>query len=228
MHCAATILLAAAAWPLWLGWRATTRTTLRSTLTWTVASWAVWLVAFATREDLAVYIASSLSGCAGVAVLGARRPGVGAWNFVVAGLFTVFLLPVAQAWGSLRIETAQVIFLGVVLAVPMLNYLPTRLAPAALAFGLGCASELVRLSALFPAFGVTPRTCAWPPRRGSGWRHGVAVRGRRDSISSGFDFGTATASFGDSARGSKSTRPPPTRAGRFDSCGMGLKERATG
>ena len=42
------------------------------------------------------YTALSLTGCAGVAVLGARRPGVGPWNFVLLGLLAVMLLPLAE------------------------------------------------------------------------------------------------------------------------------------
>jgi hypothetical protein len=146
MPMVALTLLTCAAWPLWIAWRATAATTLRHGVAWAVAAWAAWILAVSTNSDLAAYVAISLSGCAGVAVLGARRPGVGAWNFVVAGLFAVLLLPVAQGLGTPRVETAQLIFLGATLAVPVLNYLPTRLGPAVLLCGLGCAAELARLS----------------------------------------------------------------------------------
>ena len=147
------ILLLGAAWPLWNAWHATAATTLRHALVWAAAAWAAWLLALATRADVATYLALSLSGCAGVAILGARRPGVGAWNFVVAGLLAVFLLPVAQGWGTPRVETAQQIFLGATLAIPVLNYLPTRLGLAGSLCGLGCAAELARLSGLHIAAG---------------------------------------------------------------------------
>jgi hypothetical protein len=146
MRGAALISLLGASWPLWIAWRATAATTLRHSLTWSAAAWTAWLLACATESNLATYLALSLSACAGIAVLGARRPGVGAWNFVVAGLLAVFLLPVAQGFGAPRIETVQLIFLGATLAVPVLNYLPTRLGPALLLTGLGCAAELARLS----------------------------------------------------------------------------------
>jgi hypothetical protein len=146
MQTAAVILLLGAAWPLWLAWRATAATTLRSSLAWAVAAWAAWLTALATGSALASYLALSLSGCAGVAVLGARRPGVGAWNFVVAGLLAVFLLPVAQGWGTPRVETAHTIFLGATLVVPVFNYLPTRLGPAVLLCGLGWEVELAAVT----------------------------------------------------------------------------------
>jgi hypothetical protein len=145
---AALIILLGAAWPMAIAWRATAATTLRSSLVWAGAAWAAWLAALATGVDLAAYTALSLSGCAGVAVLGARRPGVGAWNLVVAGLLAVFLLPVAQGWGTPRVETIHVVFLGATIAIPVLNYLPTRLAPAFLLCGVGCATELTRIAAM--------------------------------------------------------------------------------
>src|SRR5581483_6960992 len=87
------------------------------------------------------YIALSLTGCAAVAVLGARRPGVAAWNFVVLALLAVNLLPLVD--GVLRGQGVQIdafhkTCVAVAIAVGVLNYLPTRLGPAMalLAFGL--------------------------------------------------------------------------------------------
>jgi hypothetical protein len=82
-----------------------------------------------------------------VAVLGARRPGVGAWNFVVAGLLVVLLRPLWEGLGDFRLRGAHVLFLAVTLAVPLLNYLPTRLALAAVVLACGCAATLWDLSA---------------------------------------------------------------------------------
>ncbi len=149
MQSVSLILLLGAAWPIGIAWRATATTTLRHSLAWAIAAWAAWLLALAAETDLAAYLALCLSSCAGVAVLGARRPGVGAWNFVLAGLLAVLLLPVAQGLGTLRVETAQLIFLGATLIVPVFNYLPTRLSLAMLLCGLGCAVELARLNGVF-------------------------------------------------------------------------------
>jgi hypothetical protein len=80
-----------------------------------------------------------------VAVLGARRPGVGAWNFVVAGLLAVLFLPVAEGFGTPRLNPPHLAFLTLVLVVPVLNYLPTRLGLAAAAVGFACAVVLARL-----------------------------------------------------------------------------------
>ena len=53
---------------------------------WAGGAWAAWVATTWAPGPLATYLALCLSACAGVAVLGARRPGVTAWNFVVAGL----------------------------------------------------------------------------------------------------------------------------------------------
>jgi hypothetical protein len=92
----------------------------------------------ATEALLGRHVALSLTGCAGVAVLGARRPGVGAWNFVVCGLLAVLLLPVVQGVGVAHLATEFRIFLAAVLAIGLSNYLPTRAGPGALLIGIGC------------------------------------------------------------------------------------------
>ena len=79
------ILIAISGWVLLNAWLANRRTTLRHALCWTVAAWAAWAATVAAdaaavpaNPDSLRYVALSLTGCAGVAVLGARRPGVGA------------------------------------------------------------------------------------------------------------------------------------------------------
>src|SRR5262245_12244832 len=92
------------AYPLWRAWRANRRTSLFQAVHWMIAAWLAWggllileaLEGAAPDHPTARYLALGLTGCAGVAVLGARRPGVGAWNFVLAGLLTVILLPLAE------------------------------------------------------------------------------------------------------------------------------------
>jgi hypothetical protein len=137
---------ASAAGPLAAAWWHNRHTALRHALVWAIAAWGAWtltavLEAADGRQLAWRYLALCLTGCAGVAVLGARRPGVGAWNFVVAGLLVVLLRPLWERPGEFRIETPPRIFLAVVLAVPLINYLPTRLAPAALLLAAGCVLE---------------------------------------------------------------------------------------
>lgn len=137
------------AYPLVRAWRANRRTSLLQAVNWAVVAWAAWgwvlwpgAVGQAPR-----YAALCLTGCAAVAVLGARRPGVGAWNFVLVGLLAVMLLPLAENWlrpGALQLGLRAVL-LGGTIAVGVLNYLPTRFAPAAVLVALGAAAELVAL-----------------------------------------------------------------------------------
>jgi hypothetical protein len=76
-------------------------------------------------------------------VLGARRPGAGAWNFVILGLLAVLLLPVAEGFGTLRLNWVYLTFLGATLLVGLVNYLPTARALASLSLGLACAIEIL-------------------------------------------------------------------------------------
>ncbi|HZY85096.1 MAG TPA: hypothetical protein VFE78_09720 [Gemmataceae bacterium] len=144
--------------PLARAWRANRLTALRYAVGWALAAWAAWAGAAAATAarpgadgGLTAYLALCLTGCAGVAVLGARRPGAGAWNFVVAGLLAVLLLPVARGLGVPKPEPWHLAFLGVTLAVGLANYLPTRLSLAVLFVAAGCGVELARLAAVGPA-----------------------------------------------------------------------------
>jgi hypothetical protein len=150
------LLLLSGAYPLGLARRANRRTTLFQAVNWSLVAWAGWVCALLplSEKPAAVtvrYLALGLTGCALMAVLGARRPGVSAWNFVLGGLLAVFLLPVAEsltAGRNLRLDGPRTLFLGLTLAVGILNYLPTRLAPAALLLTLGCAGEIVKVADL--------------------------------------------------------------------------------
>jgi hypothetical protein len=147
------LLWCSAVIPLAWAWWANRHTTLRPALAWAGAGWAAWVACAAAQSGggglsgpLGQYLALCLTCCAGVAVLGARRPGAGAWNFVVVGLLAVLLLPVAQGQGVPRLHAVHLIFLGLTLGVIVLNYLPTRLGLAAALFGAGCALETAQLA----------------------------------------------------------------------------------
>jgi hypothetical protein len=146
------VLLLAGAYPLGRAWWDSRRTTLVQAAGWAVAAWAAWTGAvlldwLRPEKDplLTRYLGLCLTGCAAVAVLGARRPGVGVWNFVVCGLLAVLLLPVALGLGELRLEWPYALLLAGTLAVGVLNYLPTRLGPVALLLAAGCAIELANV-----------------------------------------------------------------------------------
>jgi hypothetical protein len=149
------LLFLGAAYPLWLAWHANRRTTLLQTVHWSAAAWLMWvgMLAFngqggGPQGEVARYLALCVTGCAGVAVFGARRPGVAAWNFVLLGLLAVMLLPVGH-WlvlGGRVTDGVRLLVPAGAIAVTALNYLPTRLAPAALLMGAGCGWELMALA----------------------------------------------------------------------------------
>jgi hypothetical protein len=152
MYLLAGLLLLTGVLPLMQAVRANRHTTLRQPLLWAALGWMVWtavawIAVLRPGQDVRLmhYLALGLTGCAGVAVLGARRPGAGAWNFVVVGLLAVLLLPVLNGLGQPRLEPVHRLFLLVALAVPLLNYLPTRLWPAVVLLGVGCGLEMAGL-----------------------------------------------------------------------------------
>jgi hypothetical protein len=153
----AAVLLLTAALPLGVAWVRNRGTTLRHALLWGWLAWLAWLVVVgggavrpAWGGPLGRYLALCLTGCAGVAVLGARRPGAAAWNLVVLGLLAVLLLPVAEGFGTQRLNPFYLAFLGATLAVALLNYLPTPLAPAVIALAVGCGLEITGLAMELP------------------------------------------------------------------------------
>ncbi len=134
------------AYPLWLVWRNLRATSLRHTVAWLFLAWLGWLAATAMPLlGLPVrpvrYVALCLSACVFVAVLGARRPGMGAWNFVVLGFLAVMSLPlVQQPWQHAvwELESAWAIVLGVIVLFAFVNYLGTPFGMLAL-----CASAIL-------------------------------------------------------------------------------------
>ncbi|MBY0525948.1 MAG: hypothetical protein K2R98_21320 [Gemmataceae bacterium] len=160
-----TLIFLSGLYPLWRAWIAIRPTSLTHALAWGLAAYLACgaaLLACAAGLDSSVtamrFVAVGLIGCAGVAVLGARRPGVGAWNFVVVGLLAVLLLFLAEGvavGGELQLGVVRTVFLALTLAVGVLNYLPTRLTFAALLLGVGCGLELTMLA--------TVKARSWQP-----------------------------------------------------------------
>jgi hypothetical protein len=123
-------------------------TALAFALIWAALAWVGWIWNVAAGELTARYLSLCLTACAGIAVLGARRPGVIAWNVVVGGLLAVLLVPLGQdfvAGTSWLTDAVWKTFLGIVLGAGTLNYLPTRLWPASLALLAACLLELAKL-----------------------------------------------------------------------------------
>jgi hypothetical protein len=149
------VLLTAGLYPLAVAWRANRATSLGHAVGWAGAAWLAWGWALLGGDadrlglDPARFVALALTGGAGIAVLGARRPHVFAWNFVVIGLLAVMLLPLIESLfiGTDPVDPLRVTFLSATLAVGLLNYLPTRAAPAVLLLALGEAGEVASLFA---------------------------------------------------------------------------------
>lgn len=149
-------LFLAGIYPLARAWWANRETTLLQALNWTITAWVAWMFSLifaeaegATRLEPARFLALCLTGCAGIAVLGARRPHVGPWNFVVLGLLAVMVLPLVEGLiaGVASLDALRTLFLGSTLAIGILNYLPTRLVPAAGLLALACGGHIVLLVA---------------------------------------------------------------------------------
>jgi hypothetical protein len=150
-----TVMCVAGVIPIGEAIRAHRQTSLLHALGWTFAAWLMWgaalLQAYSEDTDLAPsrYYALCLTGCAGIAVLGARRPHVFAWNFVVLCLFAVMMWPMVeeQLLGTRTFGGLRIAFVAGTLAGGVVNYLPTRLAPAAFLLLLAGAGEIVHFFA---------------------------------------------------------------------------------
>jgi hypothetical protein len=150
----ASIALLAIGPALWLAWKEVRGTSLRHTLIWLAIAWLAWLVS--TTSSLWAptnlpyrYLAVSLSVCGAVAVLGARQPGMAAWNFVVAALLAILLLPLLQqAWGApaWRLDGPRAALMFGLLFIVVVNHLPTRMGLLGFLAGLLLAGEVVQLT----------------------------------------------------------------------------------
>src|SRR5262245_10309615 len=150
------------------------QTSLRDALVWTLAAWiALVLHLFAnyhTGNTAFRSWALALTCCSIVAVLGARRPHVAAWNLVVLGLLVVLSLPALQRWflGVDSLDLILALLLPATLLIGVLNYLPTRFAGVAVAVGLACGTETALLllpdstaSEWLTHFGLLMLLCPW-------------------------------------------------------------------
>lgn len=77
------------------------------------------------------YWAGALAACPAIAVLGSKRPQHGAWQFIVASLWVVLVLPSGEILldrpgDPLELHAARRVFLAGLLLVGWANYLGTR------------------------------------------------------------------------------------------------------
>jgi hypothetical protein len=147
------VVLISAAGPLYVALRSNRTTTLFHAVLWAVAAWLGWILAAASQTEFADHFALALTSCAGVAVFGARRPGLAAWNFVVLGLLVVLLLPLGEAAAlgtPLRVGTIRTVFLASLIGTTVINYLPTRLVVGAVLISVGATWDLACLASEQP------------------------------------------------------------------------------
>ncbi len=149
----AIALIATGAAPILLAIWTNRRTSLVHALAWAIGAWFGWLMSAVSGTIRLRYLALCLLACAGVAVLGARRPGAAAWHAVVVGLLAVLLIPVAQgllAGVALTIDSIWTGFLIAALLVGLVNYLPTSFGLGTLALITACVLELRWIGADIP------------------------------------------------------------------------------
>jgi hypothetical protein len=151
MHALEALIYLSGAYPVARAWLSNRGTTMVHALSWTAAAWLAWFGALLLEDKEgaapAGYLALCLTGCAGTAVLGARRPIAGAWNFVLLALLGVLLLPLAEnaVLSTPLLDPLRLLFICATVALGVLNYLPTRFCLAAVAVGAACLGELFLL-----------------------------------------------------------------------------------
>jgi hypothetical protein len=124
------------------------RTSLLHAAYWTAVAWSGWGLMFCTSVtgfandalDEIRYATLCLTAGVGIAVLGARRPHVAAWGFVVLGFLAVMLSPLVEhrMLGTPLLPGLRAWLLGGSLILTVLMYVPTRFGLAAILVGIGC------------------------------------------------------------------------------------------
>lgn len=129
---------------------------LRGTTLAAPAAWGFWtgVTIFGVEGSLAMgfvgplwdslwrYAAAAGTFCPLMGVLGAKRPQDRGWHWVVLSLWVILLVPAMQAVAAragqpLELAGAWRLLLASLIAMGVLNYLPTRYAVAAVLFAIG-------------------------------------------------------------------------------------------
>jgi hypothetical protein len=159
------LILLAGVYPLYRLWQSAHGWAVRHALVWGWLAWVAWCLAGWLDEPRTHYLALSLTACAGVAVLGARRPMVTAWHLVVAGLLLLLLRPLWEGQGDFQLDSTHATILGAALTVALGNYLPTRQGATAVLLGAWCALDMARLTGAavggWPLAWAVPAAVPW-------------------------------------------------------------------
>ena len=125
------------------------RSTLLGPVVWLLAAIAALALScgltWASSRQLATvvaFLAASLTICPVISVLGAKRPQDRAWHFVVAALWLVLILPIADTLvfdrnEGIELHLVRRIFLATLVTIGMANYVGTRFWPSALLYAAG-------------------------------------------------------------------------------------------
>jgi hypothetical protein len=149
------ISLVLCGWCLWLlrpGWRRLAGTTLRAAWCWGALAIGVLVAVEATlgfrgthetpEAEYFRFAAAVLTFSPVMALLGAKRPQNGAWQFVVFTLWGLLALSAVEVWlrgrgEPLDIDVVRSWFLVVLVTAGWVNHLPTRFGWAACFFAAG-------------------------------------------------------------------------------------------
>src|SRR5687768_8529392 len=118
-----SILVLAGLVPWFGAFWASRGSSLNHALVWFLFAWLAWGWLCVSGTETARYLALCLTGCAGVAVFGARRPHVASWDFVVLGLMAVMTWPLLEAWvvGTPTLGPLRIFFVAAVLTLGVSN-----------------------------------------------------------------------------------------------------------
>ena len=109
------------------------------------------------------YVAAMVTFCPIMAVLGAKRPQDRAWHIIVLALWCVLSLPAVQDviyhYGRpVSLDSAWRWFLGILIGVGWVNYLPTRYWPSSVLCGL---AQVALLADFLPVPAALPMAAPW-------------------------------------------------------------------
>ncbi len=159
------VVLCVGFWPVLIAYRRTRASPLRTAVGWAFLALVLALVsqyqALAEplgggrpRTCLWAYLALSALLASTTSVLGARRPGAGAWSMLMIMLFLLLLVPLLESsllLTKLRdgrrfaLEAPWSFFVILIAVAGVTNYLPTRWSLAASTIGLGVGLQISAL-----------------------------------------------------------------------------------
>jgi hypothetical protein len=160
------VALAGAIPPWRRGWRWSEGTALRGALVWAGVAIGLGMIAQIVAAYEPALLGRPWTGrvtyvmvlailAALISVLGARRPGSGAWAILMVLLVLVLLIPWLELTarvrrgpgpGQVRLDSPWTLFYGLLVVAGVTNYLPTRYGLAATALGVGLICEYLGLT----------------------------------------------------------------------------------